>query len=77
MVDVTRLVIHYVGMNGKSYVKKVKPTDKTSVLRIKHDLAIALQKIKDKVDYYYVVMEVNTDDGPKFRTIVGKTFING
>jgi hypothetical protein len=76
-VNITRLHIHYRTMNGKSKVKKVKPTDNTSSLRIKHDLATALNKIKSDVDYYYVVMEIDKDGAPAFRTIVPKTFING
>lgn len=77
MVNITRLHIHYHTMKGKSKVKKVKPTDKESTLRIKHDLATALNKIKKDVDYYYVVMEIDKDGESAFRTIVPKTFING
>ena len=69
--------IHYMDMKGKDKIKKVKPTDPDSLLRVKYDIATALNKIKDNVNYYYVVMVVDKDGEDAFRTIIRKTFING
>jgi hypothetical protein len=65
-------------MDGKHYVKKIKPKDRTSTLVIKQDIARFISTIKNYAEYYYVVMEIEDSDGEsKFRTIVPKTFLMG
>jgi hypothetical protein len=78
MVNITRLHIHFVDMDGKHHVKKIKPKDRTSTLVIKQDIARFISTIKNDAEYYYVVMEIEDSEGEsKFRTIVPKTFLMG
>lgn len=77
MVNITRLHVHYVDMDGKKHVKKIKPKDNTSTLAIKQDIARFVSTIKNDAEYYYVVMEIDSEGESKFRTIVPKTFLMG
>lgn len=77
MVNITRLHIHFVDMDGKKHVKKIKPKDRTSTLIIKQDIARFVSTIKNDAEYYYVVIEIESDGDSKFRTIVPKTFLMG
>lgn len=77
MVNITRLHIHYRDLNDKMHLKKIKPTDNTSTLMIKKDIALFLSTIKDETEYYYVVMEIEGDDKPLFRTMTKKIFLRG
>ena len=77
MIDITSLHINYrVASTGKMKVKKVKPSDPTNELAIKHDIALAVRDIADKAEYYYVVVEIARADGSKaYRTVVPKVVL--
>lgn len=77
MVNITRLHVHYVDMDGKKHTKKIKPKDNTSTLVIKQDIARFVSTIKNDAEYYYVVIEIDSEGESKFRTIVPKTFLMG
>jgi hypothetical protein len=76
MVDITTLHIHYRELvSGKAKVKKVKPVDATNTLAIKKDIAEAVDSIRNKAEYYYVVVEIDRDGKPAYRTVVPKTIL--
>lgn len=77
MVNITRLHVHFVDLDGKKHIKKIKPTDRTSTLLIKQDIARFITTIKNHAEYYYVVMEIDAEGDQKFCTIVPKTFLMG
>lgn len=73
MVDIKRLHIHYRTLTtGKMKVKKVKPTDATNQLAIKHDIALAVQELQGKAEYYYVVIEIDRGGQSAYRTVTPK-----
>jgi hypothetical protein len=74
MVDITNLHIHWRDLQGKPHKKSIVPTDATNSLMMKKDVAEFVSKIKSKVEYYYVVVEINRGGEPAFRTIIPKTF---
>lgn len=77
MVDITSLHVHYRDKaTGKAKVKKIKPTDATNMLAIKSDIAEAIKTFRDKAEYYYVVVEIDRDGQPAYRTIVPKTILD-
>lgn len=76
MVDITNIHIHYRDLDGKSHVKIIQPTDATNTLRLKQDIAEVVSKIKHKAEYYYVVIEIDRDGKPAYRTIVPKTLLS-
>lgn len=77
MVDITSLHVHYRDIaTGKAKVKKITPTDATNTLAIKADIAEVVKAIRDKAEYYYVVVEIDRDGEPAYRTIVPKTILN-
>jgi hypothetical protein len=76
MVDITRIHIHFETMNKKKSVKKIKPTDPTNKLSIKHDIGEALQRFKATSFYYFVVLEIDQDGQPAYRTVIPKTLVS-
>lgn len=78
MVDITFLHIHYRELvSGKAKVKKIKPTNPADSLAIKKDIAETVSSIRDKAEYYYVVVEIDRDGKPAYRTIIPKTILGG
>lgn len=83
MINIKMIHVHYRDMTGEAkgkgqmHIKKLKPTDATSTLMIKKDVATFLNKVKDDVEYYYIVLEIEADGESRFRTITPKIFING
>lgn len=75
MVDVTALHIHYRDFKGKKFSKKVVPSDPENKLAIQQDVGEAVKKLRDtgKYEYYYVVVEINRDGKPAYRTVIPKT----
>jgi hypothetical protein len=74
MIDITHLHIHWTDFKGKKHVKVITPTDATNTLMLKKDVAEYIQKFKPKIEYYYVVVEIDRDSKPAYRTIIPKTF---
>lgn len=75
MIDITKLHIHYRDLaTGKHQFKTITPTNATNSLEIKKDIAKYVTKIKDHIEYYYVVLEIDRGGRPAFRTIIPKTF---
>jgi hypothetical protein len=82
MIDITNLHIHYRTLpsnkhpKGEMKVVVIQPTDNTSTLRIKQDIARALQPLKNNAQYYYVVAEIDRDGKPGYRTLMPKVMLN-
>lgn len=76
MIDITAIHVHYETLRGKKAVKKIKPTDATNKLAIKHDIGEAIQKLHGKALYYYVVIEIDQDGQPAYRTVIPKTLVS-
>lgn len=82
MIDIAKLHIHYRLLpkgketKGLHKFKVVKPTDPKSTMEIKHDIARVVETIRNKAEYYYVVVEIDRDGEPAFRTVVPKTFFH-
>ena len=76
MVDITRIHVHFETLRGKKSVKVIKPTDATNKLAIKHDIGEAVKKLQGKATYYYVVVEIDQDGAPAYRTVIPKTLVS-
>lgn len=74
MIDITHLHVHWKDINGKKHVKVISPTDATNSLLIKKDIADYVSSVKARVEYYYVVIEIDRGGKPAYRTIIPKTF---
>ena len=75
MVDITNIHVHYTNFKGKKFVKKIKPTDATNKLAIKHDIGEFIKKLQGKAEMYYVVVEIDQDGTPAYRTVIPKTLV--
>jgi len=75
MVDITMIHVHYETLRGKKTVKKIKPTDATNKLAIKHDIGEFIKKLQGKAETYYVVLEIDQDGTPAYRTVIPKTLV--
>lgn len=76
MVDITAIYVHYETLRGRKVVKKIKPTDAGNKLAIKHDIGEVLKKLQGKATYYYVVLEIDQDGQPAYRTVIPKTLVS-
>lgn len=76
MVDITHLHVHWTDLDGKKHIKIITPTDSTSALLMKKDVAEYVTKYKAQIEYYYVVVEIDKGGKPAYRTIIPKTFPN-
>lgn len=73
MIDITHFHIHWKDLDGDMHVKKITPTDAENTLSMKKQIAEYITSVKAKVEYYYVVMEVDRGGKPAYRTIIPKT----
>jgi ribosomal protein S12 methylthiotransferase accessory factor YcaO len=76
MIDITKLHIHWRDHSGTPHKKSIKPTDATNTLMLKKDVAEFVSTIKQKAEYYYVVVEIDRGGKPAFRTIIPKTLLS-
>lgn len=77
MIDITNIHVHYRDYAGKPHVKIIKPSNATNQLAIKKDIADYVTKIRDKAEYYYVVIEIDRGGKPAYRTVIPKTLLGG
>lgn len=76
MANVKSLHLHYFDKRKKQRETiQITPSSQNPV-SMKLDVAKELAKIRSRVEYYYVVVEVEKGDGtPGYRTIVPKTVV--
>lgn len=74
MIDIKTIHVHWKDHNEKMHEKSIVPTDATNTLVIKQDIAEYISSIKSKIEYYYVVIEIDRGGKSAYRTIIPKTF---
>ena len=76
MIDITSIHINYrrptKDGKGKMFVKKIRPSDSTNELAIKHDTALAVSNLPSDAIYYYVVIEIDRGGTKAYRTVTKK-----
>lgn len=76
MVDITSIHVHYRDLKGKPKVKKIKPTNAADKLAIKSDIGEFVSTLLGKAEYYYVVIQIDSDGKPAYRTVIPKTILD-
>lgn len=73
MIDISHFHIHWKDHNDKKHVKVITPIDGENTLIMKKQIADFISANKEKIEYYYVVLEINRGGKPAYRTIIPKT----